>query len=335
MTRLSICIPTYNFGPYIGATLESILPQLEDGVEVVVLDGGSTDNTTDVVEAFQLRTDALRYHRRDERGGIDRDLARAVDLAQGEYCWLFCADDLMKPGSVAAVLDRLRSGCDVYLCGLTLCTPDMRPVRDHRVAWIRRDRVFDLSSTRDRLTYFARAHTTTAFFSFAGSLTFRKSRWDEVRSDERFVGSLWAHVPRILRMIPGGLRLHYIAESYLYKRTGNDSFLVSGRVDRYAKAIDGYHSIASAYFPGDSPEARHIRRAVANEFPPWFLLSAKFESQARESDDQEIDRLAAKAYRDRSPVNAIHRRLYWHTPRRAFRAAQIFNQRAVLPWKRI
>ena len=81
--RLSICIPTFNFGEFIGETLESILPQVVDGVEVVILDGGSTDDTTAVVRSFQDRYPELRYVRRDERGGIDRDMARNVDLARG------------------------------------------------------------------------------------------------------------------------------------------------------------------------------------------------------------------------------------------------------------
>ena len=67
--RLSICIPTYNFGAFIGDTLASIVPQLVDGTEVVVLDGGSTDDTAEVVESFQRRCPAVRYHRQRERGG--------------------------------------------------------------------------------------------------------------------------------------------------------------------------------------------------------------------------------------------------------------------------
>ena len=51
--RLSICIPTYNFGEFIGATLQSIIKQATDEVEIVVVDGASTDNTAEVVRAFQ------------------------------------------------------------------------------------------------------------------------------------------------------------------------------------------------------------------------------------------------------------------------------------------
>jgi abequosyltransferase len=331
--RLSICIPTYNFGAFIGETLASVVPQLVEGVEVVVFDGGSTDDTADVVSSFQHH--ALRYHRQDVRGGIDRDLARTIELARAQYCWLFCADDIMKPDAIQQVLDRLHSGCDLYLCGFTLCTLDMAPVRDHRVASITTDHEYDLSSEHDRRLYFERAQTTTAFFSFAGSLIIRKDRWDAAGPDESFIGSLWAHVAQIFRMIPHGLRLHYIASSLLYKRTENDSFMDRGIVQRYAKAVDGYHRLASTYFPEHSPEARDIRRVVTNEFPPWVLFAAKLDSRRNgRGDEATVDRLAATAYADPSVRNRIYRLAYRWTPLPVFAAAQAFNQRLILRRRR-
>jgi glycosyltransferase involved in cell wall biosynthesis len=49
---LSICIATYNRADYIGETLDSIIPQLTDNVELLVVDGASTDNTEDVVRTY-------------------------------------------------------------------------------------------------------------------------------------------------------------------------------------------------------------------------------------------------------------------------------------------
>lgn len=40
--RLSICIPTYNFGEFIGETLDSIVCQATDETEIVIVDGAST-----------------------------------------------------------------------------------------------------------------------------------------------------------------------------------------------------------------------------------------------------------------------------------------------------
>ncbi|MFZ2114240.1 MAG: glycosyltransferase family 2 protein [Solirubrobacteraceae bacterium] len=333
--RLSVCIPTYNFGAFIGDTLASIVPQLVPGVEVVILDGGSTDDTGQVVESFTRSYPAVRYHRQNERGGIDRDMARTVELARGEYCWIFCADDIMKPGAINQVLGLLHSGCELYLCGFTLCSFDMESLKDHKVARLTTDREFDLSVEQDRRAYFERAQTTVAFFSFAGSLIVRRDSWEQAGPDEQFIGSLWAHVAQILRMIPHGLRLHYIASSLLYKRTENDSFMDRGIVHRYAKAIDGYHRLAEAYFPEDGPEARGIRRVVTNEFPPWVLLAAKLESRRNgRGDEATVDRLAAKTYRDASPRNRLDRLLYRSTPLVAFAIAQAFNRRVVLRLRR-
>jgi abequosyltransferase len=321
--RLSVCIPTYNFGAYIGETLHSILPQVVEGVEVVVLDGGSTDDTAAVVEALQKRWPRLRYERRAERGGIDRDMAYTVDAARGEYCWLFCADDVMKEGAIARMLAHLDSGCDVYLCGLTLCALDMTPLGEHPVARIATDAQFDLGSTRERRRYFRRAKTTTAFFSFAGSLTFRRSRWEAIPLNEQFVGSLWAHVARLFQMIPGGLRLHYIPESYLFKRSGNDSFMDDGLIKRYAIATDGYDRLAQAFFPRGSPEARHIHRVLANEFPVAYLLELKFKSERERPEDVEtLNRMATIAYIGWAPRSVVYRLLYDHTPRAVYMAAQ-------------
>src|SRR5206468_8104733 len=164
--RLSICMPTYNFGRFIGDALESILRQAADDVEIVVLDGASTDNTSEVVRSFQARFPRLHYHRRDRRGGIDRDMARAVELANGDYCWLFSSDDVMREGALGDVLEEITLGCDLYLCGLTLCTLDMQPIRPHRILRLPCDAVFELANEQDLLRYFMLAVMNSAFFIF-------------------------------------------------------------------------------------------------------------------------------------------------------------------------
>jgi abequosyltransferase len=323
--RLSICIPTYNFGQFIGETLESVLSQAGEGVEVVVLDGGSTDDTTEVVRPFEERFPQLTYHRRAERGGIDRDLARTVDLAKGEYVWLFCSDDVMKPGAIERVLENIASGYDVYVCGFTICSLDMQPFFDAPIMKDASRVEFDLGDPVGRRTYFDQAQTTPAVFSFAGSLIFRKSLWDSMALDEAFVGSCWAHAARLFALIPQGFRLRYLPDSYLYKRSENDSFMDRGLIRRYAIAIDGYNRLAATFFGDDSPEARDIRRVVRNEFPPWALLSAKLEGMkdGRADDLVLLDRLAATTYRDRTLKNRIYGFLYRRTPLVVYRRAVV------------
>ena len=305
-------MPTYNFGAFIGETLESILPQLEPGVEIVVLDGGSTDDTPQVMERFRRRSPAIRYVRQPARGGIDRDMARCVDLAQGEYCWLFSSDDLMRPGALKRVLSEIGSGLDLYVCGLTLCDKGMKVIGEHPVSRAQRGSVFQLREAAERERYFALADTTTALFSFMGSLIFRRRRFLEQPLEEAYVGSCWAHVVRILRMIPHGLELKYLGESLQWRRGGNDSFMDKGMVHRYAIAIDGYHRIAADVFGDASVEAYHMRRVVADEFSLRVMLVSRLHCQkhGQAAELPGLERLALKAWRDRSWLNRARSGLY-------------------------
>ena len=329
--KLSICMPTYNFGAFIAATLDSIVPQLVPGVEIVILDGGSTDNTSEAVRPFLESGRPISYVRQDTRGGIDRDMARTIDFARGSYCWLFSSDDIMRAGAIARVLAEIESGFDIYVCGLTLCDRDMNVLAEHRVSRAPWGATFDLRNTAERRRYFTLAETTTAFFSFMGSIILRRQCWQEQGLDESYVGSCWAHVVRILRMIPSGLTLKYLGESLQLKRGDNDSFMDKGLVHRYSIAIDGYHRIAHDVFGDDSFESRQMRRVIVNEYPAKAFFFAKVicVREGRVRDIAELDRLAAKAYRDRVLRNRIHYAAYRLIPvklyeilRRIYKAAR-------------
>ena len=272
---LSICIPTFNFGNVIGETLSGIVEQLVDGVEVVVLDGASTDDTAAVVRSIQDSGANIRYHRLAERGGIDRDMARVVDLAFGTYCWLFSGDDLMRVGGLDRVLDVIKSGHDIYLCKHTMCTFEMKVLSERAVLDSPVEAQFDLANDAERDRYFAMARTSEAFFSFMGSIIVKRSKWSAVQLNDAFIGSCWAHVARMFELMPTGLRLRYLPEALLDRRGDNDSFADRGVVNRYRIAIDGYHRLADVFLRSNSECAYHVRRVIRKEFGLRMFLHAK------------------------------------------------------------
>lgn len=314
--RLSICIPTYNFGGFIGETLASIVRQATEEVEIVVLDGGSTDNTAEVVEGFRGAFPRLRYYRQDFKGGIDRDMAKSVELALGEYCWLFSADDVMSEGALERILRKIQRGKDLYLCGFTRCTIDMKPVTKHPILKFTSDVEFDLGKPADRMSYFSSAMTTTAFFSYMSSLVLRKDRWDSAEADESFMGSCWGHVARIFRMIPDGLNVGFLPEDYLLNRGDNDSFLETGRVNRIAIAVDGYHRLGEAFFGKDSVEAYHMRRVLKNEYSMSYLLYTKLLTRkgGDKREQEKLESLVKKLYVDGSPTDRLRHTVYRLSP---------------------
>lgn len=111
--RLSICIPTFDRAGPLHQLLESIARQdnYVMDVEVVISDNASTDDTADVVHAFIENGMNINYRKLPENRGFDRNIINVVDLAGGEYCWLFGSDDIMEEGALARVERVLTGAC--------------------------------------------------------------------------------------------------------------------------------------------------------------------------------------------------------------------------------
>jgi glycosyltransferase involved in cell wall biosynthesis len=122
--RLSICIATRNRANLIGETLEHLGKQLTGETEVVVVDGASTDNTAEIVEAKRLRFPQIRYCPQSSNSGIDGDFDKAVELANGEYCWPMSDDDLLAQGAVKRVLGLLETNPDVLIVDVEVWSDD-------------------------------------------------------------------------------------------------------------------------------------------------------------------------------------------------------------------
>lgn len=315
--RLSICIPTYNFADFIGQTLDSILPNLTDRVEVVILDGGSTDHTAEVVAERQRMTPAIRYLKQPVRGGIDRDIATAVSQSLGDYCWLFSADDLMRQGAVARLLQAFESGHDIYLCEHTLCQFDMTPIERYQIfRTIDQPETFDLAKPEHKARYFREARTSEAFFSFLSGPVFRRDIWNRAEPlPDSFYQTCWALAGRLLKLIPEGLTIHYLGEPLLFKRSGNDSFMDRGIVNRFRITVEGFWHIAETLFGADAMETRHIRRVTRNEWRFSAVLAMKLQTvQSPPEERALLARMVALHYRNAGLVNGFKYGLFLLPP---------------------
>jgi abequosyltransferase len=270
--KLSVCIPTYNRAAFIGETLESILSQVSGAIEVVVVDGASTDGTPEVVASYQKRFTNLIYRRGAQNMGVDRDMATAVELALGEYCWLMSSDDLITRGAISKVLDEIKSGAEIYLCGVTLCNSNMQPIRDTQFLSGRRaDDQFDLTDREQFLTYLNLATSNNALFCYMSSIVFRRLSWINVDYNERFSGTGYAHVFKLFSFIRNRCLVKYIPSALVLNRAGNDSFSSQGIEKRYMLDFDGYLMLANELFENDPQVKRAFLHVMSREHP-WYRL---------------------------------------------------------------
>ena len=105
---LSVVIPSFNQGIYIGQTIDSILDQNCEHVEVLVMDGGSTDDTRDVLESYGDRIEWVSEGDRGQSHAINKGLQRA----RGEILAYLNSDDTYEAGAFQSALGTFRKHPD-------------------------------------------------------------------------------------------------------------------------------------------------------------------------------------------------------------------------------
>lgn len=283
--KLSICIPTYNRERFLAETLESIVGQLDgdirDTVEICVSDNASTDGTEGLVREYAGRHPNMVYHRWPENMGADRNYLKVVDIAHGEFCWLFGSDDVMVPGAVRRVLAEIDTQPDIVLYERAESDKELASEpKCTRWTAIRDDYDFETIGERDRyLHYLAECSSFGGLFSYLSVIVFRRARWVATADKDRFVGTAYVHAHILLNMLKQGARFHYRTAVVVLCRTGNDSFLtddsIVGNYRRIRLDIDGYREIPGHVFGIDSEEFHLIRRLLAKNLPLSGLLKYK------------------------------------------------------------
>lgn len=271
--KISICMTTHNRARFIGEALEGIISQANDNVEIVIVDGASTDNTTEVVRKFQQKFNNLVYYRGEKNMGVDRDMATAIELARGEYCWLFSDDDLLKPGAMKRILNEIESGYEIYLCNVTVCDLSMRPLRERY--WLSRkvnDRVFNLHDKNELIEYCNKANSIGALFSYWSSIVLRREEWSKTGYNYDFDGTAYALASSLFSFIKRRCRLKYIKSSLVLWRNDNESFQnEGGLVKRFLLDFDGYLQLADKYLSDDRKTRESFLRVMKREHP-WYTI---------------------------------------------------------------
>ncbi|EHQ87566.1 glycosyltransferase [Desulfosporosinus youngiae] len=91
--KVSVVIPTYNHARYLLYALDSVLNQSYANLEVIVIDDGSTDGTSEVVKPYFSRINYIYK----ANGGTPNALNYGLSLATGKYiCWLSADDALIE-----------------------------------------------------------------------------------------------------------------------------------------------------------------------------------------------------------------------------------------------
>jgi len=99
--KVSIVTPSYNQGQFIERTLQSVASQTGAEIEHVVFDGGSTDNTVEVLKNF---SPPVRWVSKKDKGQTDA-VNQGIRATDGEIIGWLNSDDIYYPGAIARIVE--------------------------------------------------------------------------------------------------------------------------------------------------------------------------------------------------------------------------------------
>lgn len=133
--RFSIVTISYNQQQFLCDAVESVLSQEGASFEYLIMDGGSTDGSKEIIESYASR---LSYWQSCPDGGPSTALRSAVDLCKGEYLVYINSDDVLLPGalhSMANCLDRDKDIDVLYGHGISMDERDQSFTRVYSDLW--------------------------------------------------------------------------------------------------------------------------------------------------------------------------------------------------------
>lgn len=113
---VSIIMPAYNCGDFIGITLDSVINQSYENWEVIVVDDCSTDNTADAVQEYIKKNNRIKYHKLEKNSGAAVARNKAVDLANGKYMAFLDSDDVWFPEKLAKQIGFMEENDYGFTC---------------------------------------------------------------------------------------------------------------------------------------------------------------------------------------------------------------------------
>ncbi|MFN3213089.1 MAG: glycosyltransferase family 2 protein [Henriciella sp.] len=116
MTPLvSIAMPSFNQAQYIEASIESVFGQSYSNVELIISDGGSTDETPDILARIGAKNPNLRWVSEPDAGPADA-IFKSFSKARGEIIGWLNSDDLYADGAIARIVEAFQSQPDWLMC---------------------------------------------------------------------------------------------------------------------------------------------------------------------------------------------------------------------------
>ncbi len=122
LPKITIITPSYNQEQYLEQTILSIISQGYENLEYIIIDGGSTDNSVDIIKKYQ---DKLYYWVSEKDNGQSDAIQKGLSKATGDIFNWINSDDYLEPNALYSIAEAfLKNPTKKIICGYTHCFYD-------------------------------------------------------------------------------------------------------------------------------------------------------------------------------------------------------------------
>ena len=117
---ISVIIPAYNVEKYITRCMESLINQTYTNLEIILVDDGSTDNTSQICDKYAQKDDRIKVIHK-QNGGQSEARNQALDIATGKYITFLDSDDYLSEDYIEYMYKLLKNNnADISVCGVQI-----------------------------------------------------------------------------------------------------------------------------------------------------------------------------------------------------------------------
>jgi len=212
---VSVVLPVYERAPVVGDAVESALNQTYEKLELIVVDGGSSDGTVEVVRSFD--DERIELLTRDEPGGVSSARNAGVEAADGRIVAFVDSDDQWHPDKLERQVEAFERDPALGVCYTGLTKDYGEPLTRGGAS----GRIFD-------------AVRRMAVPTYTSTLAVRRDAFEAVGGFDEALPCFedWDLCLRLAR----DYEFRYLDESLVVKGTGGDN--ISAEPERLATAVE-------------------------------------------------------------------------------------------------